>query len=94
MGNYLTILHEDGTYADYLHLQFEGVTVELGDKVEAGDPIALSGNTGWSTGPHLHFIVRKTEKDGQVSLPTLFKTSRDKTELLTEGNIYTAIKNP
>ncbi|WP_323756981.1 M23 family metallopeptidase [Roseivirga sp.] len=92
MGNYVTILHEDGTYADYLHLQFEGVTVELGDKVEAGDPIALSGNTGWSTGPHLHFIVRKTEKDRQVSLPTLFKTSRNKTEILIEGNIYTAIK--
>ncbi len=92
MGNYVTILHEDGTYADYLHLQFEGVTVELGDKVEAGDPIALSGNTGWSTGAHLHFIVRKTEKDGQVSLPTLFKTSRDKTEILIEGNTYTAIK--
>ena len=93
MGNYVTVLHEDGTYADYLHLQFEGVTVQLGDLVEAGDPIALSGNTGWSTGPHLHFIVRKTEKDRQVSLPTLFKTSSNKTELLVEGKIYTAIKN-
>lgn len=94
MANYVTILHDDGTYADYLHLQFEGATVELGDKVQAGDPIALSGNTGWSTGPHLHFIVRKTEKDKQVSLPTVFRVSKDRTELLTEGTTYTAIKKP
>ncbi|MGW8122064.1 M23 family metallopeptidase [Roseivirga echinicomitans] len=94
MANYVTILHSDGTYADYVHLQFQGVTVALGDMVEVGDPIALSGNTGWSTGPHLHFVVRKAESRGEISLPTIFRIAADRAELLTEGTVYTGIKKP
>lgn len=56
-GNYVKILHDDGTTAKYWHLMPAGVLVETGDEVARGDPIGLSGNTGISIMPHLHFSV-------------------------------------
>jgi murein DD-endopeptidase MepM/ murein hydrolase activator NlpD len=56
-ANAIFILHADGTIARYLHLQHQGALVETGDPVQAGDPIGLSGNTGYSQKPHLHFDV-------------------------------------
>jgi murein DD-endopeptidase MepM/ murein hydrolase activator NlpD len=55
--NYVSIAHADGTIGEYHHLQYEGVLVEIGDRVAAGQAIALSGDTGYSTHPHLHFGV-------------------------------------
>lgn len=55
--NYIMIDHGDGTVARYLHLTHDGALAEVGETVEAGDVIALSGNTGFSTLPHLHFDV-------------------------------------
>lgn len=55
--NLITILHDDGTVALYSHLTNGGVGVESGQRVEAGDTIGLSGNTGYSTEPHLHFSI-------------------------------------
>ncbi|MBN2799234.1 MAG: M23 family metallopeptidase [Deltaproteobacteria bacterium] len=55
-GVALILLHGEGVETAYAHLS--QVLVEEGDAVEAGDLIALSGNTGRSTGPHLHFTVR------------------------------------
>ncbi|MBN1933551.1 MAG: M23 family metallopeptidase, partial [Anaerolineae bacterium] len=43
-------------YTSYLHL--DGICVQTGQQVEAGDPLGISGNTGCSLGPHLHFAVR------------------------------------
>lgn len=57
LSNYVYILHEDRTIAKYHHLRYEGIKVMIGEKVEQGEFIALSGNTGRSTGPHLHFEV-------------------------------------
>jgi len=58
VGNYLVIRHDDGTFGTYWHLAKNGVLVALGQKVERGDVIATSGNTGTSSTPHLHFDVR------------------------------------
>jgi len=55
-GNYIVISHPNGTQTLYAHLS--KVTVSLGEMVTQGEPIALSGNSGDSTGPHLHFEVR------------------------------------
>jgi murein DD-endopeptidase MepM/ murein hydrolase activator NlpD len=55
--NYVVIRHDDGGYGMYAHLQYHGVLVRLGQQVVTGQPIALSGNTGFSSGPHLHFDV-------------------------------------
>lgn len=59
-GNYLIIDHGDGESSLYLHLDYNGVLVERGQRIQQGDLVAKSGNTGWSTGPHLHFAVRET----------------------------------
>jgi murein DD-endopeptidase MepM/ murein hydrolase activator NlpD len=56
--NYVFIQHTDGTVAFYAHLMQDGVLVEPGDEVAAGDLIAFSGNSGLTGGrPHLHFGV-------------------------------------
>lgn len=68
-ANYVVIDHGDGTFGNYLHLDTDGALVDVGDVVCAGQPIALSGNTGWSTGPHLHFTV---ENSWGLSLPLRF----------------------
>lgn len=56
-GNHIIIQHSDGSIAKYWHLQFEGVLVNKGDTVQQGQAIGLSGNTGYSAFPHLHFQV-------------------------------------
>ena len=58
-GNYVRILHDDGTMGVYLHLMRGSVAVREGQRVEAGMQIGRSGNTGNSTGPHLHFVVQR-----------------------------------
>ena len=75
--NRIVILHEDRTHAIYSHLQFNGALVEIGDVVEAGQPIGLSGNTGFSSGPHLHFAVAKGQATeySEITLPITFATA-------------------
>ncbi|MEZ4320514.1 MAG: M23 family metallopeptidase [Myxococcota bacterium] len=65
-ANSVRILHDDGTYADYLHLRAGGMKVALGDEVKRGQPIAESGNSGFSRRPHLHFAV-KSALDGWMT---------------------------
>jgi murein DD-endopeptidase MepM/ murein hydrolase activator NlpD len=52
-GNYMILLHEDGSRSVYAHLNDKAL--EVGTEVDVGTVIAKSGNTGGSTGPHLHF---------------------------------------
>jgi peptidase, M23 family len=55
-GHYVTVVHDDGMETRYAHLS--QTLVMPGQRLEAGEPIALSGNSGNSTGPHLHFETR------------------------------------
>lgn len=57
-ANLIRILHDDGSMALYAHLAEGGVLVRIGEHVDAGQRIGLSGNTGYSTAPHLHFAVQ------------------------------------
>ena len=56
-GNAVVILHADNTVALYGHMTQNGVLVEPGEQVTQGDVLALSGNSGQSPVPHLHFQV-------------------------------------
>jgi len=89
-ANYIVIYHEDGTSARYIHLKHNGSKVQIGDKVNAGDVIGYSGNTGWSSGPHLHFEVNQPGKNIVYTIPTTFKTKKGLESQLREGKAYTA----
>jgi murein DD-endopeptidase MepM/ murein hydrolase activator NlpD len=62
-ANLVNILHDDGTIAAYVHLDHNGALVEVGEQVELGQPIGISGFTGFTTTPHLHFVVRKARNE-------------------------------
>jgi murein DD-endopeptidase MepM/ murein hydrolase activator NlpD len=56
-GNLVTVRHDSGFETRYAHLS--AVDVKVGDAVEAGQDVGKVGTTGYSTGPHLHFEVRR-----------------------------------
>ncbi|MBU2013931.1 MAG: peptidoglycan DD-metalloendopeptidase family protein [Gammaproteobacteria bacterium] len=68
-GNFVRIMHDDGTMGVYLHLMKGSVAVREGQRVESGTRIARSGNTGNSTGPHLHFVVQRNVGLAIESIP-------------------------
>jgi murein DD-endopeptidase MepM/ murein hydrolase activator NlpD len=88
-GNFVTILHWDGTFALYDHLLKKSVKVAIGQQVKAGDEIAQSGNSGNSTEPHLHFEVYKNV-DGydRQTLPILFTSGDRKNFVPKYGDIF------
>lgn len=71
-GNFVRVLHDDATQSVYLHLKQGSVSVREGQRVAVGSPLALSGNTGNSSGPHLHFVVQRDTGAGWVSIPYEF----------------------
>ncbi|WP_376693889.1 peptidoglycan DD-metalloendopeptidase family protein [Wenzhouxiangella sp. EGI_FJ10409] len=72
-ANYVRILHGDGSMGLYAHLDYGGVLVREGQRVERGDRIGRSGNTGYSTGPHLHFAVQVNRDMELTSVPFEFE---------------------
>ena len=68
-ANYVRILHDDGTMGLYAHLRPEGVLVRVGQRVRQGQQIGLSGNTGFTSGPHLHFAVQVNRGMNLLSIP-------------------------
>jgi murein DD-endopeptidase MepM/ murein hydrolase activator NlpD len=71
-ANFVQIMHDDGTYAIYAHLQLDTVRVRVGQRVARGEYIASSGNTGYSSGPHLHFVVLRNAGMRSESVPVTF----------------------
>lgn len=69
-GNAIVIKHANNTYSQYAHLS--KIQVKIGQKVAVGQQIALSGNTGNSSGPHLHFEIRTTPNYGSAVNPMAF----------------------
>ncbi|PKM01377.1 MAG: peptidase M23, partial [Gammaproteobacteria bacterium HGW-Gammaproteobacteria-7] len=62
----------DGTHSAYLHLSRGSVRVRPGQQVKVGTLLGKSGNTGRSTGPHLHFVVQKPYGSSMLSIPFRF----------------------
>ena len=73
-GNAVVIKHGNGTYSQYAHLS--KVTVHVGQIVKTGQEIAKSGNTGNSSGPHLHFEIRTTPNYGSAVDPVKFRRAK------------------
>ncbi len=68
-ANFIRIVHDDGSMAVYAHLKPEGVQVRTGQRVRKGQRIGLSGNTGFSTAPHLHFVLQVNRGMRLESIP-------------------------
>lgn len=90
-ANSLSILHSDGTIGEYLHLQHDGARVTIGQRVRAGDVIALSGNTGFSSTPHLHFHVCAPLDGATIrTFPIKFRVNPTAVIFPVQGQSYTA----
>jgi murein DD-endopeptidase MepM/ murein hydrolase activator NlpD len=89
-ANFVQVLHDDGTTAIYAHLQMDTIRVRPGQRVQRGEYIANSGNTGFSSGPHLHFVVLRNVGLRSESLPVLFAGPGDSGIPAQTGRVLTA----
>ncbi|MEM6722694.1 MAG: M23 family metallopeptidase, partial [Bacteroidota bacterium] len=78
-ANTITIYHPDqGALTQYAHLIENGAFVEVGDSVRTGQAIGLSGKTGFTSTPHLHFNVFRPKGEKLISYPCSFKGGKHK----------------
>ena len=76
-GNVIVIQHDDSSRSGYWHLQYNSAFVNVGDTVKAGQVIGLSGKTGYTYFPHLHFIVWRSDGRGRwTQVGTRFQTNK------------------
>lgn len=85
-GNFILVRHIDGQISGYFHIQHNSALVKDGDKVQQGQVIALSGMTGQTTLPHLHFVVFNSEQT--ASVPISFRDVE--TGVPLAGHLYTS----
>lgn len=89
-ANVVRVLHADGTMSLYAHLNWDSIRVRPGQIVERGEYIADSGNTGFSTGPHLHFVVQRNSGLKLESLPVEFAGAAGSTTIARTGAMLAA----
>lgn len=89
-ANYVRILHDDGTWGMYAHLLHYSSELYLGQRIKAGEPIGLSGNSGYSSGPHLHFVIQKNGGESDTSIPFSFYNQRRGAFIPKYGDIASA----
>ncbi len=89
--NFVIVMHDDGTLGEYMHLAPASVQVKPGQRVERGQELALSGNTGFSSTPHLHFQVMTAARDGITarSFPFTMAVAPGRVEEPTLSQRYT-----
>ncbi|HEY1557201.1 MAG TPA: M23 family metallopeptidase [Kofleriaceae bacterium] len=89
-ANFVLVLHDDGTLGEYMHLAPSGVEVAPGQRVARGERLALSGNTGFSSTPHLHFAVMTAGEDGRTAQSFRFQLAiaPDRVEEPVQGRTY------
>lgn len=85
--NFITVLHADGTFGVYAHLMAASARVRPGEAVVTGQALAASGNSGYSTGPHLHFAVRRNGGMVLQSIPFNMSDSSGLVSLVKGGQL-------
>ncbi|WOI55289.1 M23 family metallopeptidase [Palleronia sp. LCG004] len=86
--NTILIEHADGSIANYAHLSYRSARVAEGESVQAGDMIALSGNTGYSASPHLHFeLYTPLANGGRKSWPVAWRIGGERVLCPRRGTI-------
>lgn len=93
-ANHVLIEHDDHTFAQYAHLKVDGVAVRTGERVAKGTLIGYSGNTGYSSGPHLHFEVMRldaTTRNRFVSIPIKLQTEGKIVSNPQKGDVYAVV---
>ncbi|TWH64194.1 uncharacterized protein DUF4124 [Azomonas agilis] len=85
-GNFVRVLHDDGTMSVYLHLMRGSIQVQEGQRVRLGQALARSGNTGRSSGPHLHFVVQRNVGLEIESIPFEFSQPVGQLPNFAQGN--------
>jgi murein DD-endopeptidase MepM/ murein hydrolase activator NlpD len=90
--NFVLVAHDDGTIGEYMHLSPSGIEVKPGQRVARGERLALSGNTGFSSTPHLHFQVMTAGEDGASvqSFPFQIASKPKRVEEPLQGRRYSA----
>lgn len=89
-ANIVRVLHDDGTMSLYAHLNWNSIRVRPGQTIERGEYIADSGNTGFSSGPHLHFVVQRNVGGAIESVPVEFAGPANLPVRLATGDRATA----
>lgn len=87
-ANTVVLAHPDGTLSRYVHLQQNSVVVDPGDWVQSGQLLGRSGNTGYTTGPHLHFDVYSPGPDLKIRTLEFRLDEEGRPVLPVEGRIY------
>ncbi|MBA3819519.1 MAG: M23 family metallopeptidase [Deltaproteobacteria bacterium] len=90
--NFVIVAHDDGTLGEYMHLAPSSIEVRAGQHVERGQRLALSGYTGFSSTPHLHFQVMTAAEDGSASrsFPFTLAVAPDRVEEPVQARRYSA----
>ncbi len=94
-ANYIIIEHDDHTFGRYFHLRHNGAAVTVGEKVHTGQLIGYSGNTGYTSGPHLHFCVTSVDpenKNAPTTLPFRFETASGEVDAPKTRDSYQVVK--
>ncbi len=94
--NFVNVRHEDGTVMRYIHLTQDGVLVQNGQQLAQGQPLGLSGDSGCSSGPHLHTTLHHdaTHYGRQSTLPINYRNAGgplDRNNGLQQATRYTAL---
>jgi murein DD-endopeptidase MepM/ murein hydrolase activator NlpD len=92
-SNWLQVQHEDGIASEYIHLEQFGNLVDVGDMVTAGDPVAITGDTGdVGAFAHVHFdIIPCGSNFACNTLPVTFRNTTPNPNGLIENVIYEAL---
>lgn len=91
-ANYVIVYHSDGTFSQYVHLRQYGSAVNIGDRVSKGQLVGYSGNTGQSTGPHLHFMIQKPVAKNFDTVAVKMLTAAGASLSLAEGTTYVSVR--